>query len=102
MAQKLKLKTEHGKFRVRLHVIVLIIIILASIAVGLTAGQKGILGITGMAARNCISQQDFQFFLDDANLVREQYKECVSDLWNLQLSYKMTAAKAQKARDSTG
>ena len=101
MAQKLKLNTEHGKFRLRLHVIVLIVIILTSLALGFTAGQKGIPGITGMAAKNCISQQDFQFFLDNANSIQADYQQCVADLWNLQLTYKMAAAKAQKVGNST-
>jgi len=100
MAQKLKLNTEHNKFRIRLHVIVLIVIILASLAIGFTAGQKGI--FTGMAAKNCISQKDFQFFIDDANEVTSDYQQCVADLWNLQLSYKIAAAKSQKAGNSTG
>lgn len=102
MVQKLKLKTEHNKFRIRMHLVVLIVVILACLAIGFTAGKQGIPGITGMAAKNCISQQDFQFFLDDANTITAEYKKCVSDLWNLQLSYKMSVAKAQKAANSTG
>jgi len=101
MAQKLKLNTEHSKFRVRMHIVVLIVVILASLAIGFTAGQNGIPGITGMAAKNCIPQTDFQFFLDDANIVQADYKQCVADLWNLQLSYKMASAKAQKATNSS-
>ncbi len=101
MAKKLKLHTEHSKFRVRLHAVVLLVIILASLAVGFVAGKQGLFG-NNVAANNCIPQTDFQFFLDDANEVKADYQQCVADLWNLQLSYKMAAAKAQKAlRNST-
>jgi len=85
---KFKLKTERNKFRVKLHLVVFLIVVIASLAIGYAAGQYGIPGITGSAVKNCIPQKDFQYFLDDANVVRAEYDKCVSDLWSLQFAIK--------------
>jgi len=67
MSKKLRLKPTGSKFRLRINAFVLLVIILVSLFVGYITAQQGL--ITGKAALNCIPQNDFQFFLDEANEV---------------------------------
>lgn len=74
-----------------MHLVVLILVLLVSLAIGFILGQKGIPGmsITGNVVKNCIPQSDLDFFIDKANEFQEDYAKCVQDAWALQLTCKM-------------
>ncbi len=95
--EKLRLPNR-SKFSMRLHVLALIAIVVVSLVVGGLA-QRYVPALNPKDA-NCIPQKDFQFFLDDANVVQAEYKKCVQDLWSLSFLCKQ-GSSAQPAVNST-
>ena len=83
--EKLRLPNR-SKSSIRLNVLALIAIIVASLVVGGLA-QRYIPALN-LKDANCIPQGEFQFFIDQANVVQAEYKKCVSDLWTLSFACK--------------
>ena len=84
--EKFKLKTGSRRL-VRVHPAIFAILLIAAIAVGFVAGQKGI-----GSGVNCIPQQDLQYFINKANSFQEDYQKCVQDAWALHLICKTQTA----------
>jgi hypothetical protein len=96
--EKLRLPNR-SKFSMRLHVLALIAIVVVSLVVGGLA-QRYVPALNPKSA-NCIPQEDFQFFLNDANVVQADYKKCVSDLWALSFACKIGNSAQPVANTTT-
>ncbi len=94
MAEKLRLK-KADTTKIRISIAVLVAIILASMAAGYVIAQQ--LTVTGNVVKeNCIPEDDFLAFIDDYNLLREDYQQCVADLWALDLTYKQALTNTEQ------
>jgi hypothetical protein len=82
--EKFRLNKTGSKSKVRVHIAVLIVLIVAAVAAGVVLGERGILNITGKAA-NSIPQEDFNFFLEKYNKLQDEYQGCVQEAWALHL-----------------
>ena len=100
MAEKLKLKKTGNK--VRMHVAVLILVIVASIAAGYAASSfiKNPIQVNqnmtitfNSPNTNCIPQADLDFFINQSNQFQDYYKQCVADAWQLKMQYSQQLAK---------
>lgn len=79
--------------KLRMNVFVLILIVLASIAVGYGISYK--FGSNGVI-KGAIPPGDFQFFLDKYNTLNDNYQKCVADAWNIQLLCKQQIGFLQR------
>ena len=93
MAERLRLKTQAGKGKVRLNIAALVAIVVISLVVGYVVGNKGL--IAGSDVKGAIPASEFQYFLDKYNQLQEDYQGCVADAWALQLACKLSTSQAK-------